>query len=459
MSKEAMKNIIDAMGQEQYATTVGDKTDNPLHTFSAKRPFRMGIGGGIPIMPPPRANGVWREKMAQQPTMPEKRTAYIHIPFCSKICLYCGFFQNHANEDKETAYIDSLIKEMQMDVDKPYLTSSLIHAVFMGGGTPSALSPENSKRLLSAIKEYLPLANDCEITMEARINDLNEPKMETWFANGVNRVSIGVQSFDTAIRQGVGRIDNRDTVIKRLAKISSYGQASIIIDLIYGLPGQSKESFVHDLGIIDSLPIDGMDLYQLSIFENGPMVKAIEAGNLPPAASYWEQAEMFAEAVKWLDDRAYFRLSNCHWAKNNRERSMYNMLTKSGAEMFPYGSGAGGNINGMSMMLHRDMGKYLDAVAKSEKPIMFSTIESPGKAMQTEITRQMELSYIDVDSLAARYGEQLKGLEYLLDLWVERGLLTKGPVLYKVETAGQYWIKNIVPAAVDCAEALLDKNM
>lgn len=459
MSLKNMQQILDALPPEKYLSVVGEKTDNPLHTFKSKYiPGAMvSMGGGKPIMPPQRANGVWQEKMSQQAEKSSTRTAYIHIPFCSKICLYCGFFQNHTNEEAENIYVDHLIKEMSMDVDKPYMNTGLIHSVFFGGGTPSALSPENIAKVLKALKEYLPLANDCEITMEARINDLIKEKMDVWFSHGVNRISIGVQSFDTELRQRMGRIDTKETVIERLKAISAYNQASIIIDIIYGLPGQTEESFMQDLAIIDSLPINGMDLYQLSLLPNTPMVKAIEAGKMPPAASRWQQAEMFAKAVEWLDDRAYFRLSNCHWSKNNRERSMYNLFAKSGAEMFPYGSGAGGNISGVSVMLHRDMARYLESVTNGEKPIMFASLEASAKSLQKEISHQLELGFLNIDILAEKYGEKLNGLKVLLDLWVERGLFSKGSVLYKVEIAGQYWIKNIVPITSEYARALLNE--
>lgn len=242
-----------------------------------------------------------------------------------------------------------MAKEDKMLQAKP------MQCVFFGGGTPSALSPANITKVLQKLKECIPLTNDCEITMEARIYDLQKERIEAWFANGVNRVSIGVQSFDTKIRQASGRLDTKETVMKRLKLISSYDQASIIVDIIFGLPGQTLESFMEDLACIDSLPISGMDLYQLNLFGGSPMAKAIQNGSLPPAATRAEQAVMFAAAEKWLNDRGYKRLSNCHWAKDIRERSMYNILAKTGADVFPFGCGAGGFVGQYSTMQMRDL--------------------------------------------------------------------------------------------------------
>ena len=90
--------------------------------------------------------------------------------------------------------------------------------------------------MLKAIKEYLPLANDYELTLEGRIHDLIPENLNVWMANGVNRMSIGVQSFNTEVRQMVGRLDTKETVLERLAALKAYGQCSVVIDLIYGLP-------------------------------------------------------------------------------------------------------------------------------------------------------------------------------------------------------------------------------
>ncbi|MDR3348522.1 MAG: heme anaerobic degradation radical SAM methyltransferase ChuW/HutW [Acidaminococcales bacterium] len=454
MSKEAMRKILNSLAEEEYLSIVGQKASDPLDAFAQRRAIRPGMGGQAPIMPPARAQGLWQERMSKQADAKNKRAAYIHIPFCSHICLYCGFFQNYANEAAETHYLDHLAKELEADKDKPYLTSGIVNTVFFGGGTPSALSPSNITRLLQTVRNCLPLANDCEITLEARINDLTGDKMDAWFANGVNRVSIGVQSFDTAVRQSVGRLDSQEECIERLTAISARNQASIIIDIIYGLPGQTGASFRQDLKIIDRLPIDGMDLYQLSVFEDGPLIKAIGAGSLPPAAKTSEQARMFADAVKWLDERAYFRLSSCHWAKNSRERSMYNFLVKSGVEIFPYGSGAGGNIGGMSVMLCRDLKKYCEAVGKGLKPIMVSFLREEGGGLSGDILRQLEIGYFNLGEITEKYGGALDGLEVLLDLWVERGLFEKGPALYRLSVAGQFWVKNIAQLLTEYAGAL-----
>lgn len=441
----SVEAYLASLTPEQYALTVGSACEDPLiGAFAKKRVVHPGVRGAA--VPPAERAAQWRRLLARPVGAEQPRAAYVHIPFCSRVCLYCGFFQNHAQEERQNAYIDRLIREMEAERETPQLSGAPLQAVYIGGGTPSALSPADASRLLAAIRRCLPLANDCELTLEARANDLLPEKMEAWFAGGVNRVSVGVQSFDTAVRQNLGRIDARETVCARLEALASYRQAAVVIDLIYGLPGQDEALLLSDLETFGALPIDGMDLYQLNLFDSSPLKKAIDAGRLPPAAATARQAELFAAAETYLSDRAYARKSNCHWAKSERERNLYNHLSKTGALLFPFGAGAGGNLGGMSAMLQRDLAAYQEAVDRGEKPLLFLARQSPSQALHNAVLAQLELGWLHPASV--------EGMEPLLRVWQERGLLAKGRVLYRLTTAGRFWQMNIAQSLLEGLEAL-----
>lgn len=447
--------ILNAMSPEQYALTVGKKSADPLTgAFVKKRVVHPGVRGEV-IAPAARMVR-WNQILGYPADKSRPRAAYFHIPFCSRMCLYCGFFQNFTQEERETAYIDRLIRELSAMHGRPYFSDAPIQTVYIGGGTPSALSAANVKRLLAAISAYVPLANDYELTLEARANDLTADKMEAWFAGGVNRVSVGVQTFDTKVRQMIGRIDEGQTVIERLRHLASYRQAAVVIDLIYGLPGQSSAKLLEDLAVVDTLPIDGMDLYQLNLFDHSPLKKAIDAGKIPPVAATAAQAAMYAAAETYLTDRAYAKRSNCHWAKSSRERNLYNLLSKCGAELFPFGSGAGGNLGGFSFYLQRDLVKYLQAVDAGEKPMMVMMGQSASQELHNDILMQLEQGYIDLTALSLKYGEVVSALGELLAIWEENGLLKRGAVLSRLTIAGRFWQMNIAQSLLECAETLLE---
>ena len=270
----SLASFFESIPEKQRNLQLGLECDNPMSgAFPHKRVVHAGLNGIL--VSPKETQAVWDTLMNGTPKKGEMQCAYIHIPFCKTKCTYCGFFQNGTSQSVEDQYIDGLISELKLASERPRLKDGLIHALFIGGGTPTSLSPANSERLLKAIKEYLPLANDYELTLEGRIHDLIPENLDVWMANGVNRMSIGVQSFNTEVRQMVGRLDTKETVLERLAALKAYGQCSVVIDLIYGLPGQTMGVWEQDLADLVSSGVDGADLYQLNVFDGSDLNKDI----------------------------------------------------------------------------------------------------------------------------------------------------------------------------------------
>ena len=449
----SLASFFESIPEKQRNLQLGLACDNPMSgAFPHKRVVHAGLNGTL--ISPKESQNVWDAVMKGAPKKGQMQCAYIHIPFCKTKCTYCGFFQNGPSQSIEDQYIDGLIGELKLASESPRLKDGLIHAVFIGGGTPTSLSPANSERLLKAIKEYLPLANDYELTLEGRIHDLIPENLEVWMNNGVNRMSIGIQSFNTKVRQMVGRLDTKETVLERLAALKAYGQCSVVIDLIYGLPGQTMAVWEQDLADLVSSGVDGADLYQLNVFDGSDLNRDITSGKVPPAATTAMQGDMFKFGRKYLDARAYRRLSAAHWSANNRERSLYNILAKAGVPMFPFGSGAGGNVDGYGMMLHRALKPYEDMVSRGEKPFMALMKQSDLQPFVNQVVSQLEQGYLNINTLIAmdpRLGE----LNWLYKLWEERGLVSYNGLLYKLTAAGEFWTVNITQSTLEAMEYIL----
>lgn len=279
-------------------------------------------------------------------------------------------------------------------------------------------------------------------------------KIDTWLAYGVNRISLGVQSFDTKVRRAVGRLDDRDTVLERLAALKAYGQCVVVIDLMYGLPGQTMDVWMEDVRTFAESGIDGADLYQLNVFEGSALSQAIRQGSLPPAATTAQQALMFQAAKTYLDQRAYRRLNICHWSRSQRERSLYNTLARSGAAMFPFGCGAGGHVDGYETMLHRAITPYELFVREGKKPFMALLRQSPFQSFIDEIQYQLEQGYLDIGALAAKE-PRLGELNWLYQRWQDQGLVRYNGVLYTLTDAGQFWQVNVTQTTLECMQYLL----
>lgn len=449
----SLASFFESIPEKQRNLQLGLECDNPMSgAFPHKRVVHAGLNGTL--ISPKESQAVWDTVMSGTPKKGQMQCAYIHIPFCKTKCTYCGFFQNGTSQNIEDQYIDGLIGELKLASESPRLKEGLIHAVFIGGGTPTSLSPANSERLLKAIKEYLPLANDYELTLEGRIHDLIPENLEVWMSNGVNRMSIGVQSFNTKVRQMVGRLDTKETVLERLATLKSYGQCSVVIDLIFGLPGQTMDVWEQDLADLVSSGVDGADLYQLNVFDGSDLNRDIVSGKVPPAATTAMQGEMFEFGRTYLEARAYRRLSSAHWSANNRERSLYNMLAKAGVPMFPFGSGAGGNVDCYGMMLHRALKPYEDMVSRGEKPFMALMKQSELQPFVNQVVSQLEQGYLNINTLVAM-DSRLGELHWLYKLWEERGLVTYNGLLYKLTAAGEFWTVNITQSTLEAMEYIM----
>lgn len=448
-----LEKILKGLSPEKAALQFGCETATPLTgAFPSKRVVHAGLAGR-PV-PAADAQTLWRQLMARPPAAQTPRAAYTHIPFCQTKCLYCGFFQNAANQAAEDRYIDCLVRELEAAADQPQIQDSPVHAVFVGGGTPTSLSPDNARRLLRAIQNCLPLANDYELTLEGRIHDLVPEKMDIWLANGVNRMSLGVQSFNTRVRRLQARIDDQETILRRLEALKAYQQCAVIVDLIYGLPEQDMQVWEEDLKLLIASAADGMDLYQLNVFEGSELERQIRAGKMAPAASTAKQAEMFAFAHDFFSKRAFTRLSVCHWTRNNRERSLYNTLVKQGGDLFPFGCGAGGNVGGYATMLHRALPPYEMMARAGQKPFMALLEQQPLQPVVNLALDQLERSFLDLEPLVKDDG-RLAELRWLYDLWEQRGLVRYNGVLYQLTVAGQFWQVNLAQTTAECIQLLL----
>ncbi len=434
--------------QEELTWIFSQQTSDPLrYAFPKKRVVHPFVKGMEPVSNP---HDQWQDLICSQDRSP-KHIAYINIPFCQTQCLFCGFYRNNARTGLESEYIDCLIKELKEVKKNHFLERSPLQAVYIGGGTPSSLSSGNIFRLLESIHENLNLANDCELTFECRLYDFDDDKIQSCLDGGVNRFSIGVQSFNTRCRQLLGRMLPGDEIVSRLSHIQSQGQAALAIDLMYGLPEQTMEIWEKDLMRAAQYGLDGISVYQLNVFEGGRLNKKVSKGKLAEPSKTSEQAIYFKRSIDVLDQCKYRRMSNTHWQNTTRERNLYNSLSKQpDILLLPFGSGSGGKVEGFSLALETDLKRYIDITGQDRKPIAFMAKQPEISPLISEITWQLDQGYLDLELIGSRYGSKYcEKMKPVLEAWQSNGLVQSTEGLVDLTVAGLFWYVNLSQALVD----------
>lgn len=430
---------------------------DPLsRAFDGKIAVHPGVGGGM-------VNLSEREGCLEALLDTPRRgdsVAYIHVPFCETHCLYCGFYNRGYSREESARYTDTLIRELRLWDGRQAQEGGPVHAVYFGGGTPTALEAEDLERLLKAVRAHLPLANDCEITVEGRLHNFGPEKMEACFAGGANRFSLGVQSFDTQIRRTMGRLASREEVFRRLELLKSYNQAAVIVDLIFGFPLQSMEVWRDDIAAACSAELDGMDCYQLNVYGQTPLGKAIKEGRLPPSADIPMQSAMFAAAVDALQKAFYRRLSLTHWARTSRERNLYNLKVKGSANCLAFGPGAGGNLAGWFYLNQNSYQTWQELVNEGRKPVMMLMRPDPRFYFFRAVAAAMEQGWVDIPKLERRFGLDVSAaLSPLLEQWNRAGLVEMREGVMELTLAGQFWQVNLSQLLQDFLKHTLEENI
>jgi len=228
---------------------------------------------------------------------PPPLAVYVHLPWCLRKCPYCDFNSHEfrtagatPRDLPETAYLDALRADMERAL--PLVWGRTVHSIFIGGGTPSLFSPESIDRLLSDLRALLPLAGDCEITMEANPGTFERDRFRAFAQAGVNRLSIGVQSFNDAHLQALGRVHDRAQAIAA-AEEAARSFETFNLDLMYALPGQTLADLDADLDQAFALGAPHLSLYHLTLEPNTVFATRPPA-NLPDDDTSAEMLDLVA---------------------------------------------------------------------------------------------------------------------------------------------------------------------
>jgi oxygen-independent coproporphyrinogen-3 oxidase len=363
--------------------------------------------------------------------------------------LFCGFYRNAYTADGAAAYTDLLIAEIEREAGEPGIRQHPIEAVYFGGGTPSALSAGDLTRLIKTVRSNLPLAPNCEMTLEGRIMHFDDEKVDASVDAGINRISIGVQSFDTSVRRRQGRRASKEEAIRFIEGVGKRNRVAVVIDLLYGLPEQTLDIWREDLRIAGALAPDGLDLYGLNLIPGSPLQRAVAAGKQKPT-TLQHLGAMYEAGATFLGANGWRQISNSHWARTPRERNRYNLRIKQGAECLAYGAGAGGTIGRYSYTVTGDLQQYRDGIAEGRKPIGSMSLADGLSAARHYVTAGFEVGHLDLGGLQVPHMSDAKAqFAPLLEQWQRAGLVVMEDDVANLTLAGRFWYGNLIAAFDD----------
>ena len=248
---------------------------------------------------------------------------YIHVPFCARRCSYCDFAIAVRREVPSAAYTQAILTEWTLWLEDPVWDESpVIETIYFGGGTPSRVSPEAIAQLLDRLTHHRPRAAEAEITLEANPDDVTLPAAASWRAAGVNRISLGVQSFDPAVLQWMHRVHTAEQVPAAVEALRCAGFQDLSLDLIFGLPGDLARDWEADLDRAFGLEPEHLSLYGLTVEPHTVLGHRAGRGELTPVDEESYAAE-FLTAHQALSARGYehYEVSNAalpgHHARHN----------------------------------------------------------------------------------------------------------------------------------------------
>ena len=281
-------------------------------------------------------------------------SAYVHIPFCTQICYYCDFSKVFIKNQPVDAYLEHLIQETRSyEIGK-------LRTLYIGGGTPTALSAQQLAYLLTELPKVMDLSEVEEFTIEANPGDLDPDKIAVLKDSQVNRVSLGVQTFDNKMLKKIGRSHKEQDIYDNIRHLKQAGFDNISIDLIYALPGQTMDQVKENVAKAIDLDIPHMSLYSLILENHTVFMNRMRRGKLPLPKEELE-AEMFEYIIEELEKAGFEHYEISNFSKPGFE-SRHNLVYWDNAEYYGLGAGASGYVDGIRYKNHGPIRHYLEAV-------------------------------------------------------------------------------------------------
>ncbi len=368
---------------------------------------------------------------------------YIHFPWCEKKCPYCDFNSHQVKDGvqgfDEERYIKALITDLETEL--PRIWGRQVHSIFIGGGTPSLLSPTGMNDLLSAIRARVNLEPGAEITMEANPGSVEADKFAAFAKSGINRVSLGIQSFQDEQLKALGRIHNGEEAKQAIA-IAVENFKSVNIDLMYGLPNQSLAAAKADIEIALSFKTPHLSLYNLTLEPNTYFA------NFPPKLPSEDEIDaIFEQNLELLTAAGYKRYEVSAYAKKDQE-CKHNLNYWRFGDYIGIGAGAHGKISFPDKVTRqvreRHPETYMQAMeSKGNALIESRDVSAKDLPFEFMLNTLRLTDGVETKTFSERTGLPLHVISKGLEEASKKGLLDDNPTALKATDLGLRYLNNL----------------
>ena len=282
---------------------------------------------------------------------------YIHVPFCRSKCQYCDFYSLACKDDD---LMDEYIRAICTHIKEtgPLAPGYRVDTVYFGGGTPSFLGADGMAAILTAVRQHFDVSSQAEITFEANPDSVTPRLLRRLKSEGFNRVSLGVQCDNDALLENLGRPHTYEDAVTAVEKIRKAGFRNLSLDLMFGLPGQTLESWQDTLINVLQLKPEHISCYGLKVEKGTPLYEYKDICGLPDDDA---QADMYLAAVEILKSRNYRHYEISNFAKKDRA-SRHNLKYWTGCEYLGFGPDASSDFAGKRFVMVRDLRGYIDGI-------------------------------------------------------------------------------------------------
>jgi oxygen-independent coproporphyrinogen-3 oxidase len=342
---------------------------------------------------------------------------YVHVPFCERKCLYCGFY-SVARTQAVGSFIEALTREIDLRGER--FGHATYETVFFGGGTPSLLAPTQVASILSHLQKAFRISAHAEITLEANPGTVSEDSLRAFRSLGINRLSLGIQSFHDSDLKLLGRIHDRAEALCSVAWSRRAGFENLNLDLIYAIPGQTPEQWEDNLRIATGLAPQHIAAYALSLEDATPLHRMARVGIVRRQATESE-VHMFEQAMELLPARGYaqYEISNyarpgfrCRHNCGYWAHRPYLGLGPSAHSFQPNGTG------GRRWWNVADLSLYLDRLERGLLPVASEEHIDTSALIQERILLGLRSSGLDLPRLNAEFGYSLECRQDELIRWM-----------------------------------------